>query len=310
MNLAQITELNEAGAIEYLESIRWPDGPICPHCGAMGNIVRINGKSARPGLLRCRDCRGQFTVKVGTIFASSHIPLRKWLMAFSIMCASKKGVSALQLQRQLGLGSYQTAWHLAHRVRHAMKTEPLASMLKGTVEVDETYVGGKPRKGTGEKSKRGRGTKKTPVIALVERNGRVRSYRIGSVSGKTLKGAIRENVDRSATIMTDDLKSYGGIGKEFQGGHYVIRHSSGEYSRNGINTNTAESYFALLKRGMMGAFHHVSKKHLDRYCDEFAFRWNHRHVTDGERTVTALKMVEGKRLMYRQPIGRMDGASG
>ena len=304
MNLAQITELNETGAFEYLESIRWPDGPFCPHCGAIGNIVRINGKSARPGLRRCKDCRQQFTVRVGTIFESSHIPLRKWLMAFAMICASKKGVSALQLQRQLGLGSYQTAWHMAHRVRHAMRTEPLASMLSGTVEVDETYVGGKPRKGSGIKSKAGRGTKKTPVIVLVERDGRVRSHRIESVSGKTLKGAIRDNVDRSATIMTDDWRAYGGIGKEFEGGHHVIRHSAGEYSRDGVNTNTAESYFALLKRGVMGAFHHISKQHLDRYCDEFTFRWDYRKVTDSERTVVALKMTEGKRLMYSQPVTR------
>lgn len=304
MNLAEITELDEEGAIAYLESIRWPDGPDCPHCGATGNIVRINGKSARPGLLRCKDCRGQFTVKIGTIFESSHIPLRKWLMAFAMMCASKKGVSALQLQRQLGLGSYQTAWHMAHRVRHTMRTEPLVSMLSGTVEVDETYIGGKPRRGAGIKHKKGRGTRKTPIIALVERNGRVRSRRIESVSGKTLKGAIRENVAPEATIMTDDWKSYAGIGKEFKGGHHVIRHGAGEYSRDGVNTNTAESYFALIKRGIMGAFHHVSKHHLDRYCDEFAFRWDHRHITDGERTVAALRMAEGKPLMYRQPVNR------
>ena len=301
MNLAQITELNEFQAIEFLEKIRWPNDPICVHCGAFGNIVRINGKTARPGLLRCKDCRKQFTVKVGTIFEDSHIPIRKWLMAFAIMCASKKGVSALQLQRQLGLGSYQSAWHMSHRVRHAMKIEPLASMLNGVVEVDETYVGGKPRKG-GKKSKRGRGTKKTPVVALVERGGRVRSRRIASVSGRTLKAEIRDNVDRSATIMTDDWASYHGIGKDFEGGHHVVRHSAGEYSRGGINTNTAESYFALLKRGIMGAFHHISKEHLDRYCDEFAFRWNHRQTTDGERTAIALKMAEGKRLMYKQPV--------
>ena len=302
MNLNAISSLDENQARKYLETVRWPNGATCPHCGEHENIRKLDGSSHRPGLYQCNPCRRQFSVMIGTIFERSHIPLRIWLMAFAIICASKKGVSALQLQRQLGLGSYQTAWHMAHRVRHAMRTEPLLSMLSGTVEVDETYIGGKPRRGAHGRLRRGRGTRKTPVLALVERSGRVRSHRIESVSGKTLKAAIRDNVDRDAAIMTDEWAAYVGIGGEFKGGHHVVRHTAGEYSRHGVNVNTAESYFALMKRGIMGAFHHVSKQHLDRYCDEFTFRWDRRKWTDGERTADALRMAEGKRLMYRQPI--------
>ncbi len=302
MNLAQISKLSEDEARKYLESIRWPNGPTCPRCGEQKNVRELNGKAHRPGLFKCNPCRRQFSVMVGTIFERSHIPIRTWLMAFAIVCSSKKGVSALQLQRQLGLGSYQTAWHMGHRIRHAMSREPLASLLSGTVEVDETYIGGKPRRGAGQKLKRGRGTKNVPVLVLVERGGNVRARRIERIDGKTLKGAIRENVDRRARIMTDEFASYKGIGKEFEGGHHVVHHTAREYSRDGINVNTAESFNALLKRGVMGSFHHISKQHLDRYCDEFSFRWNHRHVDDSERTEIALRMTEGRRLMYRQPI--------
>ena len=197
------------------------EGPVCPHCGAVENVTRLQGKAHRPGVFQCNNCHGQFTVTVGTIFENSHIPLRKWLMAFALLCSAKKGISALQLQRELDLGSYRTAWHLAHRIRHAMSQEPLAGLLKGTVEVDETYVGGKPRPEPGQprNAKRGRGTKKTPVVALVERDGRVRARKVDRVDGKTLKGAIRENVDRKARIMTDELSVYRGIGTEFAGGH-------------------------------------------------------------------------------------------
>jgi ISXO2-like transposase domain len=224
-------------------------------------------------------------------------------MAFAIMCASKKGVSALQLQRQLGLGSYQSAWHMTHRVRYAMSQEPLKGMLVGTVEVDETYVGGKPRPGSGLPRRLGRGTRKTPVVALVERGGRARSRPIERVDAKTLKGAVRENVNRQAAIMTDEWRSYQGLDKEFEGGHHMVRHSAGEYWRDGVGTNTVESYFALLKRGVMGSFHHVSKQPLHRYCDEFSFRWSYRKVTDGERTDAALRATEGRRLSYKKPVG-------
>jgi transposase-like protein len=225
----------------------------------------------------------------------SHITLRQWVQAFYSMCSHKKGVSALQLQRNLGLGSYKSAWHLAHRIRAAMRQEPLAGMLKGIIEVDETYVGGKPRKGDG-KHKRGRGTEKTPVLAIVQRNGKAVSKPIDVVNSANLKSAVNEVVSRQSTIMSDDCHSYCGIGKGFDGGHKSVNHSAGEYANGDITTNTVESYFALLKRGIHGVFHHISKKHLHRYCDEFACRWNNRDVNDGERTVNVIKGIEGKRL--------------
>jgi transposase-like protein len=181
-----------------------------------------------------------------------------------------------------------------------MKREPLAGLLKGVVEVDETYVGSKPRKGNGRKNKRGRGTEKTPVMALIERSGNAVSKPIEKVNAETLKGAIREMVDDKSTIMTDEWKAYRGIGREFAGGHGVVNHGLGEYVNGDINTNTAESYFALLKRGVHGTFHHVSKHHLHRYCDEFSFRWNFRKVSDGERAMQAIKGIEGKRLLLKK----------
>jgi transposase-like protein len=188
---------------------------------------------------------------------------------------------------------------LAHRIRLAMKQDPLASKLQGVVEVDETYVGGKPRKGDGKEHKRGRGTKKVPVVVLVERDGKSVSRPVTRVNAKTLKTAIRENVDKSSTIMTDEWKAYTGIGRHFDGGHGVVNHGIGQYVNGPINTNTAESYFALLKRGVHGTFHHVSEKHLPRYCDEFSFRWNYRKTNDGERAEAAIKGMVGKRLAYK-----------
>jgi transposase-like protein len=263
--------LTEDEARTILEKIRWPKGPICPHCDGK-NVTRIDAESkkVRDGVIQCNECRGQFTVTVGTVMHRSHITLRQWIQAFHSMCSHKKGVSALQLQRNLGLKSHQAAWHLAHRIRFAMREEPLASSLKGTVEVDETYIGGKAPGG-----KRGRGAgKKTIVVALVERDGRVKSKPVETISAAELKGAIREHVDKAARIMTDELPSYRGIGAEFEGGHRTVNHGVGQYATGknfDIHINGAESYFALLKRGVHGTFHHVSKKHLHRYCDEFSF---------------------------------------
>lgn len=296
-----VGRLTEDQARAILEDIRWPKGVICSHCNEK-NVTSLKGTKARDGLYQCNECRNQFTVSLGTIMQGSHITLRQWVQAFYSICSHKKGVSALQLQRNLGLGSYRSAWHLAHRIRAAMRLDPLASMLKGAVEVDETYIGGKPRKGDGEDHKRGRGTNKVPVMVLVERNGKSVSHPIENVNAKTLKGAIKEYVDKDSTIMTDEWRSYIGIGKDFKGGHAVVNHGRGEYVNGEVNTNTAESYFALLKRGVHGTFHHVSKKHLSKYCDEFSFRWNHRKVNDGERTVNAIKGFEGKRLKYRETI--------
>ncbi len=306
MNLSSISKLSEEQARDYFEKIRWPNGPVCPHCNST-KFIKLGGKSHRAGLYKCHggDCGKQFTATVNTILEDSHLPIRLWLMTFAILTTAKKGVSALQLQRQLGIGSYRSAWHLCHRIRHAMGKEPMKGMLLGAggkdVAVDETYVGGKPRKFTGRHI-RGRGTKKTPVVALIERNGGARAMVVADVTARTLKQAIRENVDKSARIMTDELRSYRGIGKEFEGGHVTVDHTAGEYSRDGVGTNEAEAFFALLKRGITGSFHHVSKKHLPKYVDEFAYRWDRRKMSDGERTNDAIKSGEGKRLMLKEPI--------
>lgn len=299
----QIPNLTESEARRHLEMVRWPNGPVCPHCEST-NVYRMEGKTTRPGLLACRDCRGHFTVTVGTVMEDSHLDLSIWVRAFHFMATAKKGVSALQLQRNLGIGSYRSAWFLAHRIREAMRIEPMNSKLHGTVEVDETYVGArKPRvKGS---SKRGRGTSKQPVMVLVERGegGKARSRVIADVSGPTLKGAIKQFVSKKGQISTDENNAYNGIAMHFDGGHVTVNHRSEQYvdKSTGASTNTAESYFALIKRGIVGSFHHVSKKHLPRYCDEFQFRWNGRTLEDVERRDAAVEGAEGKRLYYRQP---------
>jgi transposase-like protein len=226
-------------------------------------------------------------------------------MAFAIICSSKKGVSALQLQRQLGLGSYRSAWHMAHRIRHALSQEPLAGLLRGDVEADETYVGGKPRYRGSHKVgefRGGRASIKTPVVVLVERNGRSRAFPTADAKTPTLRPLLRANVDPSSRLFTDQWRPYVLIGREFKGGHERVEHSRGEYARGEAHVNTAESWNALFKRGIIGSFHHISRQHMAKYCNEFSFRWNYRNVTDGERTTAAVKAAEGKRLMYREPI--------
>lgn len=292
-----IADLTEDQARTYLESLLWADGAVCPHC-ASKNVYKMLGTSCRAGLHRCRACEKQFTVTVGTIFEDSHIPLRKWVRAFHLMCSSKKGISALQLQRNLGLGSYRTAWHMAHRIRLAMKCNPLSSLLTGTIEVDETYVGGKIR---GQGHKKGF-ENKIPVVSLVERGGNKRSMVMPKVNSKNLRAAIDANVEKYSFINTDESRLYLNLNKGFQ--HATVNHREGEYSRKTgsgrtVTTNSVESSFALLKRGIVGAFHHVSKKHLHRYCDEFDFRWNERKAGDVERTQAALRESKGKRLTYR-----------
>ena len=300
MSYIDVARLTEHEARKILEDIRWGDKIKCIHCGSE-NVSKIEAKaqSTRDGLILCNVCRKQFTVTVGTVMAGSHITLRQWIQAFMLMCSSKKGISALQLQRNLGLHTYKSAWHLAHRIRLAMKEKVLSNMLKGIVEVDETYVGGKPRKGNGETNKRGRGTKKSSVITMVERNGKSVSFPIEKVDKKTLRSAINGSVDKRSTIMTDEWKGYNGVGANFNGGHLSVNHSAGEYANGDISTNTAESYFALLKRGVVGTFHHISKKHLSRYCDEFSFRWNNREVSDGIRTENVVKGIFGKHISYK-----------
>lgn len=304
---------NEDKARDFLESKRWPDGEVfCPHCGE-GDAYKLTAKPGskspvRKGVWKCRGCRKQFTVRIGTIFEESKVPIRKWLMAIHVMTSSKKGVSSHQIAREIDI-TQKSAWYLCHRIRECMKQEPLAGMLKGVVEVDEAYVGGKPRPSNNpeckrEPAKRGRGTSKQPVV--VERDGKAVSYPINSVDGPTLKGAVLGLVDKSSTVMTDEWPSYRGLGKDFDA-HKIIKHRQNEYVRFEdcgevyVSTNTAESYFALLKRAHYGIHHHMSKKHLHRYCDERSFMWCTRKGSDGERMAAAIDGAEGKRLMYREP---------
>lgn len=305
MTIIELARLTEDEARTYLEGIRWPNGPVCPHCGSDA-CTRMQGKAHRKGAIQCNACREQFTVTVGSIMERTRIPLVKWVMAFHLLCSSKKGFSALQLQRELGLGSYKSAWFLLHRIRHAMESGSMEQPLSGEVEVDETYVGARrPRyKGT---SKRGRGTSKQPVVVLVERDGQARSKPIARVDGDNLKSEIREHVARESTIVTDEWSAYAGIGAEFEGGHHTVIHSQKEYARRDertglkVHTNTAESFFALIKRGHYGVYHQMSKKHLHRYCAEYEFRWNHRKVSDFVRMEAVIRQVGGKRLLYETP---------
>jgi len=297
MNLLEIAELSEEEARQELEKLRWPDSPICPHCGSLESAGKVTGKSVRDGLYWCSACGKQFTVTVGTVMEGTHLTMKQWLMAFHLMCSSKKGVSALQLQRELGLGSYKTAWHLAHRIRLAMNELPLAKLLEGIVEVDETYIGGRPARDPN--NKRGRGTEKTPVVALIERDGKAIVQPVKAVDSATLKSIIKLYVSEQARIMTDEWKAYNGLSKDFSS-HQTVNHGQREYSRKGVHVNHNEAFFALLKRGLHGIFHHVSDKHLGRYCQEFSFRWNFRFVNDGERCDQVVRQVVNKRLLRRE----------
>ncbi len=294
---------DEAVAVEFMEKQRWGDKPYCPRCGSE-NVYQMKDAETnernRRFLWRCRGCKRQYTVRIGTVFEESRIPLRHWCYAFWAACASKKGVSAMQIQRQCQV-SYKTALFMMHRIRYAMAEPGPSPKLDGVVEADETYIGGKPRRGS-KPGRRGRGTRKTPVMAIIQRDGEARAQVIPDVTGKTLKGAIREHVHESARINTDEFLSYRSLRYTWPGGHDTVRHSLGEYTRGSAHTNTAESFFALLKRGIYGTFHAVSKKHLHRYVSEFQFRWNTRKLDDGARLVAAIRGAEGKRLMYREPI--------
>lgn len=299
----------ESAAVEFLEKQRgWDNNAACPCCGSMNVYQMQNSKTGERQAnyrWRCRDCNKQYTVRTGTVFEDSRIELRHWCFAFWRAATSKKGVSALEIHRQTGI-SYKSSLFMLHRIRFAMadSADGMLGPGGGDVEVDETYVGGKPRyKGT---SKRGRGTKKQPVVALVQRGGKVKTRTVADVTAKTLKGIIRENVDPSARIITDDNKSYNGIGEEFAGGHHTTVHSRGEYVRGDIHSNTIEGFFSIVKRGLNGIYHNVSKKHLHRYLAEYEFRYNNRDLEDGERTTAAILASEGKRLVYKQPVAAVN----
>jgi transposase-like protein len=290
---------SEQTAVEYMERQRWGDSPACPKCGVT-DVYQMReaktGQRSKRFLWRCRGCKQQYTVRVGTIMEDSAIPLQHWCFAFAAACASKKGVSAKQIQRMTGV-SYKSALFMMHRIRWAMGGNSQRGKLDGIVEVDETYVGGKPRKKTLRdkawrgpektyKFRPGRGAdfedRKTPVVAMVQRNGDVRAMVMPRVTAKTLADAIHENIDPSTRLMTDESQSYLRAGRKMAS-HETVAHGRGEYARGDVCTNTVEGFFAILKRGVYGTFHSVSKKHLHRYVSEFEFRYNHRHMEDGQR---------------------------
>lgn len=292
---------NNDAARKHLEGIRWANGAFCPHCGELENIQRLGGAAADKGLWHCRSCRKKFSVTVGTVFERSHIPLCKWLFASDLMTASKKGVSAHQLHRTLGI-TYKSAWFMAHRLREAMKEQAWAGPLGGegkTVEADETFIGNK----AGRKKARGFRHKRA-VMSLVERGGRVRSFHIDDVNPNTLRKVLVTQVDRKSTLMTDDSHFYKPVGKEFAG-HESVNHSEEEYVRGLAHTNTIEGFFSIFKRGMIGVYQHCGEQHLKRYLTEFDFRYNHRaalKINDEMRAVALLKGIEGRRLTYRRVV--------
>ena len=285
-------------AREHLESLHWPHGPVCPRCGTLDRITKLAGKSTRPGVYKCNECAKPFTVTVGTIFEDSKIPLNKWLLAFRLLNSAKKGFSAHELHRDLGI-TYKSAWFMAHRIREAMAGDdsPLGGGDQAVVEADETYVGGKAKNRATRKP-----APKKAVVALVERDGKARSFHVANVNAKTLRPLIVTNVHRTAALMTDESPVYTRVGREFAG-HFSVNHSASEYVTTGgfKHSNTVENFFSIFKRGVIGTYHHMSEAHLARYCREFDFRYNTRKLNDSERTIEAIKGARGKRLMYRQP---------
>jgi transposase-like protein len=309
---------DEDKARTFLEKLRWPDGPVCPHCGVLNNAYRLEpkkhsdkGKHVRKGVWKCGGCREQFTVTVGTIFEDSHIPLSKWLLAYHLLCASKKGMSAHQLHRMLKV-TYRSAWFMAHRIRYTMSQEPLSSKLTGVIEVDETYVGGKIREhyrtavkpGERQKDRLSPFANKQSVVSVLQRGGRVQSKHVERVTAENLKPIVNQMIDESCHVMTDSSTVLAGALKARK--HDQVNHRAGEYVRyeDGIciTTNAIEGYFATLKRGINGVYHHVGKQHLHRYLSEFDFRYNARKIKDGDRTLLAMKGVGGKRLMLRDSV--------
>ncbi len=289
---------NEEAAYGYVEARVWPDGPVCPHCGGYDRISKMAGKSTRIGTYKCYQCRKPFTVKIGTIFESSHVPLRLWLQAIYLLCASKKGISSNQLHRTLGV-TLKTAWFMSHRIREAMRSGDLAPFggKGGAVEVDETFIG----RVEGKKVRHGY-EHKHKVLSLVDREtGRARSMVVDDLKTGTVAPIVRDNVAREARLMTDEARHYKLVGREVAE-HNVVRHSIGEYGRGDVHTNTIEGYFSIFKRGMKGVYQHCGQEHLHRYLAEFDFRYSERvglGVDDAARADKALKGIVGRRLTYR-----------
>jgi transposase-like protein len=303
-NLQNPIFADETKAREWLEARVWPQGPICPHCGATGDdVTRLEGSKHRPGLFQCSGCREQFTVTVKTVFERSHIPLTKWLAALFLLTASKKGVSAHQVHRSLGI-SYKSAWFMMHRLREALRQGGLAPMGGSgkVVEIDETVIG--KLEGAPKYSHRGYGQQwRNTVMALVERGGPVRTFHIDGTTTGSMLPIIRANIHRETAIMTDEASWHRGLYKDFAN-HEAVNHTLKEYVRGTITTNTVEGYFSIFKRGMKGVYQHCKEKHLHRYLAEFDFRYNTRVAlgyNDYRRAELAAKGIAGKRLTYRRP---------
>jgi len=311
-NLQNPIFTDETKAREWLESRVWPNGPVCPHCGNVdaAKIKALEGKAHRSGLYQCAECRDQFTVTVKTVFERSKIPLSKWLAALFLLTSSKKGVSAHQIHRSLGI-SYKSSWFMMHRLREAMRAGglgPLGGEGK-VVEADETYFGKAetPRVSPQRKgrpfTKKGHAWNNRPIVALVERGGNMRSFHVAVADQKTVQGIVKANVAKESRLHTDESRLYFGTDQHFAS-HETVKHTAGEYVRGDVYTNSAENYFSIFKRGMKGVYQHCKEKHLHRYLAEFDFRYNNRialGVNDLMRAETLAANIKGKRLTYRRP---------
>lgn len=285
---------DEAKAEAHIEATRWGGEPNCPHCGSI-RVRRMKGKT-QAGMFLCNDCRDKFTVRTGTVMERSHVPLNKWLLATHIMAASKKGMSAAQMGRMIGV-SYKTAWFLCHRIREAMDGANGDGPLGGAgqiVEADETYVGGKAKNRAW-----GAIPKKQIVVSLVERGGAARSFHVANVHANTLRGVLVQNVDRASSLMTDEHKGYIRVGKEFTS-HHAVNHRAAIYAEGMFHSNSAENFFSIFKRGVVGTYHHLSEAHLHRYLAEFDLRASTRDMSDAERANEIVKGGFGRRLTYRR----------
>lgn len=294
---------DESAAVEFLEKQRWGKTPACVKCGSVDVYKMKDAKTGERNqryLWRCHDCKEQYTVRIGTVYEESRIELRHWCYAFWRASTSKKGVSALEIKRHCQV-SYRSALFLMNRIRFAMAPDEYRPMLTGTVECDEVYIGPrKPRyKGV---SGPGRSTLKTPVFCAVERGGQLRRRVVADVTAATLQSAIREEVDSRARLMTDEFSAYRGLKKSWEGALEMVCHGTKEYARGDVHVNTAESSHALIRRGLIGIYHNVSREYLHRYLWQFDFLWNNRQMNDGERTITAIQGAEAKRLMYKDPL--------